>query len=81
MDIQPTSVDAKDILILNPGQYGGEVTIQVVGYQSATAPIRIPLDVLKAFADKVNLIDPLAGNGYQPLPLPEPVQITTDAVS
>ena len=81
MDIQPTTVEVKDIIITNTGSYGGEVTFQVVGYTSATAPLRVPLQILKAFAEKIGDINPLMESGIQGISIAEPIMVQSEEIS
>lgn len=53
MDIKPTIVEVKDILILDDTNYGDNVLIQVLGYENATSPLSVPYETLLAFATKV----------------------------
>ena len=53
MDIKPTLVEVKDIIILDDSNYGDNVLIQVLGYENATSPLSVPYETLLAFANKV----------------------------
>lgn len=54
MDIKPTLVEVKDIVILDSNNYDSNVLIQVIGYENATSPLLIPYEKLKEFAGRVN---------------------------
>ena len=56
MDIKPTLVQVKDIVILDDTNYGDNVIIQVIGHENATSPLSVPYQTLLEFANKVNEI-------------------------
>lgn len=57
MDIKPTIVEVKDIVILDHGD-GKNVLIQVLGYETATSPLQVPLSVLLSLSNAVAKIEP-----------------------
>ena len=57
MDITPTIVQVKDIVILDDTNYGENVLIQVLGTETATAPLTVHYSKLKEFAEKVLAIE------------------------
>lgn len=79
MDIQPTIVEVRDIVIVDEGVRGGAVTFQVLGTQNATFPLMIPLGTLRAFAQKVLDIDIEYGREPRQVPLPPPFATPEDA--
>lgn len=82
MDIRPTIVEVKDIVILDRGD-GENVMIQVLGFENATAPLQVSLSKLQDFANDVLTIDPLLGRNVAPVEPPaiDLMQITETSVS
>ncbi len=70
MNIEPTIVEVQNLVILDQGSYGGNVTFQVIGINNATAPLSVSLDMIRQFAQEVLAIDPVLGKESAPVEPP-----------